>query len=208
MNTKERAFLLILGAVFIGVYYNVFDPKWDINGDNANYYLLAKGMIQGNGYVWSFSPSLTPTNHYPPGYPAILAIAMTVMGGSIIPLKVINGLFLFSSVIILFALTRKLTGNDNLAFVVAVLLLLNRHLYHFAIILMSEMPYLFFTSLAFYFVHKMNPKESFWKSKYFYGLILSISATYYIRSLGIALLGAMLLHFLIGRQWRLSRNCR
>ncbi len=194
MNTKEKAFLLILGLVFIGAYYNVFDTKWDINGDNANYYLLAKGMIQGNGYVWSYSPSLTPTNHYPPGYPAILAISMTVLGDSIIPLKVMNGLFLFSSVFILYLLTKKLTRNDNLAFVVSILLLLNSHLYHFATILMSEMPYLFFTSLAFYFVYKMEPEESFWKSKHFYGLLLSISATYYIRSLGIVLLGAILLH--------------
>lgn len=204
MNTKYNVLVYLLLIVLIVTYYNVFNVKWDLNGDNAHYYLLAKSMLQGEGYVWLYSPSLPHTNHFPPGYPAILALCMLVLGGSIIPLKIVNGLFLLSSVIILYVLTIKLTKNTGLAFVVSVLLLLNSHLYHFATILMSEMPYLFFSALAFYLVYKLDQEKTFWKSGYFYGLLLSIAATYYIRSIGISLLAAMLLHFVLGKRWQLT----
>jgi len=204
MKIKYNTILLLLLIIFIVTYYNVFNVKWDLNGDNANYYLSAKSMLQGQGYVLSYSPSLPPTNHFPPGYSAILAFCMMVLGDNIVPLKIVNGLFFLLSVIILFLLIKNITKNIVLTFVVSVLLLLNSHIYHFATILMSEMPYLFFSALAFYLVYKLDQEKTFWKSGYFYGLLLSIAATYYIRSIGISLLAAMLLHFVLGKRWQLT----
>ena len=43
--------VLITAVVFTAVYVSIFDNKIDLNGDNANYYILGKALATGEGYV-------------------------------------------------------------------------------------------------------------------------------------------------------------
>ena len=66
---KTIAGIFVIIIVFIGVYAYIYDSKIDLNGDNANYYMLGQALHQGEGYVSINSINKTPNNHFPPGYP-------------------------------------------------------------------------------------------------------------------------------------------
>ena len=125
MNTNSMKhnylFLLILTVVFAIVYVRIFDPKLDLNGDNARYIQLAKNISAGLGYNNESINGLTPEGHFPPGYPAFLSAFMSIGINNLIFFKVLNGILLFLSLALLFYLVRKITDNAVLAFTVSLL---------------------------------------------------------------------------------------
>ena len=68
---------LFLSAIVI-VLYLVFDASIDLGGDNAGYYILGKALHEGFGYTNIHLPGMPPAQHFPPGYPLILSLLMTV----------------------------------------------------------------------------------------------------------------------------------
>ncbi len=204
-NSKKYFYLvnqIILCIVFIISYIYIFDVKFDLNGDNFEYLNLAKSIIEGKGYSFPYTPNSIPTNWFPPGYPCILALEMIVGGNNIVLFKVINGLFFLGSILLLYNIASKVITNIQLSFSICVLLFLNSGLLRFSTIIMSEMPYLFFSLLTFYCVLKLNDRIDFIKSKYFYGVILFSVISFYVRSIGIVLLVAIAIHWLIERKWK------
>jgi len=73
MSAKRNTLLALLTItiLFGSTYTYIFDKKLDLNGDNANYYMLGKALASGEGYVNTNSIQKTPNNHFPPGYPAL-----------------------------------------------------------------------------------------------------------------------------------------
>ena len=195
---------LIIAITFILVFSFIFNVNLDLNGDNFNYLILAKALVQGKGYVSLISGAEVPVNFYPPGYPVILAFLNIILGDNIIAFKIINGLFFLISIILLFNICKNITNNKHFFFSVSILLLLNLHLMRFSTMIMSEMPFLFFSTLSIYFVYKFPADNKFYKSPYLYLLIISLSISYYIRSIGISIFIATVLHFLINRKWKIS----
>lgn len=195
---------LILCCTFIICYVFVFDVKLDLNGDNFEYLNLAKAMLNGQGYAFPYSANPIPTSWFPPGYPSILALFMFFAGNAIILFKVINGIFFLGAVLLLYSIIKKITNNSSFSLVVCILLLLNCGLLRFSTIIMSEMPYLFFTALTLYYI--MQPEEDvpFWKSKRFYLIVLFAVSSFYIRSIGIVLAGAIALHWFLQRKWKMA----
>lgn len=204
INDKNLIYQLILGFIFVVSYSYIFDSKLDLNGDNFNYLNFASSIIDGNGYSSPHTPDYPPTNYFPPGYSTILALTMFITGKKIVLFKIINGLFFLGSILILNNLMRRITNNAVLSFSVSFLLLLNSGLLRYSTILMSEMPYLFFSVLAFYCISKLEDEIKFWNSKYFFGVVLSAVAAYYLRTIGIALIGAITMHWLFEKKWKMA----
>lgn len=194
---------LLLLVSFIIIYIFIFDTKLDLNGDNYNYINYASSILEGKGYSSPYSAEYIPTNWYPPGYSFILATVMLFVGKNIIGLKILNGLFFFGSILILFLLIKKQT-NIALAFSVSLLLLLNTGLLRLSTIIMSEMPFVFFSIFSIYCAIKLDDHSKFWKSKYFYGAILSATLTFYLRTAGIVLITSLVLHWIINKRWKLA----
>ncbi len=69
-------------ALFGGLALLLFDPRLFAGGDNAVYYLLAKALATGRGYVTLYEPSEPPHSLYPPGYPLLLVPVFWLFGGS------------------------------------------------------------------------------------------------------------------------------
>lgn len=203
MKKENVVFGLLLIAVFIVTFSTVFNSKLDINGDNAAYYSLAEGIAKGLGYVSPGDINMNPANHFPPGYPALISLFMCLGIKSVIFFKILNGLFLCGTALLLFWLTGKWTQNKVLAFVMSVLILMSVNLLQFSTMMMTEIPYLFFSVLAVWLLDKMSQKDDrcFWKNPYFYLLILMISAMYYFRSVGVSMLGAVIVYFLFRKEW-------
>lgn len=195
--------LIILIAFAISYYY-IFDSKFDPSGDNFNYLNYAKSIANGKGYTSPYTPAQSPTNWFPPGYSLILASIMIFTGQNIVVFKIVTGLFFLFGILIFFNLINKISKDVFFAFAISLFIILNSGLLRLSNILMSEMPYLFFSILAFYFVMNFKENVTFWKSKYFYGIILSTVASFYLRTQGIVLLLAIILFFLSKKQWKLS----
>lgn len=201
-NILQVLYPLALILIFSIVYSYIFDSKLNLAGDNADYYLMGKAIAQGDGYVNIMSPDKPPVNHWPPGYPVIIAGVMKIFGYSLTLHKVVNGLFLLATSFLSFFLFRRLYNNTHLSFVTAVLILLNGTMLSFSTITMSEISFVFFTMLSIIFFMKVNPEENFWKNPYFYYFLASSVFAYHIRTIGIALFGGIFLYSLIKRYWR------
>lgn len=192
--------LLVFG--FIIVYPFIFDKKVSLGGDNASYYILGKAISSGQGYTNIHVPGEPPHNHFPPGYPAILGVFM-LFTQSITFLKIVNGLFLLGTVLITYSLLNRFTENTKMAFAGALLLLFNYHLLSYSTIMMSEVPFLFFATLAMlFFVRMQDSERPFYTDINFYGLLVLSSFAYHIRTAGIALVAGFALYLLINRNWK------
>ncbi|WP_302138742.1 glycosyltransferase family 39 protein, partial [uncultured Parabacteroides sp.] len=163
--------------------------------------MLATSIVQGHGYADITTAAYTPSNVFPPGYPLLMTV-VRLFTESFILQKIVNGLFLLGSAILLFFLIRKNKLSDQIAFVASAAILLNYQVLHFATMMMSEMSFLFTSVLACWFIYKIDEKRAFWKDPFFYLAIVTASYNYHIRTQGIALIAAILGYFLFTRQWK------
>ncbi|MDX5324978.1 MAG: phospholipid carrier-dependent glycosyltransferase [Bacteroidota bacterium] len=196
----KYGYLFVILAVFLGVYQYTFNENLNTGGDNAGYYILGKSIKEGLGYSDIHFPDMPPANHFPPGYPMILALFM-VFSETITFLKVVNGLFLLGSSLVFFQIFRRLTESRPMAFAGSILMLLNVHLLSYSSIMMSEIPFLFFSALALLWFIRTEKRTDFYRDPNFYLFLLATVFSYHIRTAGIALVGGFGLYLLIRRRW-------
>jgi len=204
---EDRAsliYFLSLLFVFGLTYYNIFDTKIDLNGDNANYYVLGKALANGKGYVNINNIEENPNNHFPPGYPAIISLVLLVFGDNLIAIKVFNGIFFITGLLVLFNLLKKFISGNAIPFITTIFIAINAHYLRYSTIMMTEIPFFLFTLLFFLFFIKLDSSPDFLRSRNFYLSLLMLVIAYYIKSTGIAILGAVILYSLIQKRWKLA----
>lgn len=197
---KTWAPYLLLTGIWAVIYMLIFDTKLNLGGDNAVYYILGESISSGNGYTDIHNVNAGPANHFPPGYPVVLALFM-IFTKSLTFLKVVNGLFFLGASLLSFKIFETILENRKLAFVVASLILLNGNLLEYSTILMSEIPFLFFSTLTVFFFLRSQKNTAFLKDWNFW-LMLGLAAfSFHIRTAGIALIGGFALFLLIQKNW-------
>ncbi|MTI28795.1 hypothetical protein E1163_27800 [Fulvivirga kasyanovii] len=194
-------YLAVLVVSFLAAYVYTFDSKLAMLGDNASYYILGKALSEGEGYTDINRIDHKSNNHYPPGYPAIISVVL-LFGKSIISVKILNGIFLITGLWLLFELVNKITENEPFAFVVAFLALINSHMLWYSSIMMSEIPFFCFSILSIWAFVKADHEKLSWKDPYLIISIIAMIISYYIRSLGVALLGGYVLYFILQKRWK------
>ena len=162
---------------------------------------MGKALAQGDGYVSIVSPEKPPARHFPPGYPAVLAVLMSVFSEKIATLQAANGFFLIGAVLMLFDIFRRMGRNLHLAFVAALLVLVNVNILMFATQLMSETVYLFFSTLALWCFTRSDLNRRPWADGWFWAFVLMAVVSYYIRQTGLMLLAGVGLYLLFRRKW-------
>lgn len=191
----------ILTFTLILVFPYIFDAKIFLGGDNCNYYILADGLANGQGYVANNVPFPKAANHFPPGYSFIMSLLMRIGITSIFAFKVINGILLLISLFVFYRITRRLTKNQLLSIVLSVLVLLNAHVLEYSTIMMSEILFILFQLLSVYFLIKWHEESYKVKSLYAIFLILTLISLIYIRTIGITMLGASVLFILFSKKY-------
>ncbi|PQA56235.1 ArnT family glycosyltransferase [Siphonobacter curvatus] len=194
------AALLALIGWFVFQY--IFDKKLSLTGDATDYYMLGKAIAQGDGYVGITGPERVPANHFPPGYPFVIALIMRLFSDKTTTIQAFNGFFLVVSLLLLFDMFRRMGRNIHLAFVGALLVALNFHILQYATMMMSEMTYFFISLLALWFFVKSDLKRPAWKDPYFWGFALGVVASYYVRQTGLMMLGGAGLYLLVRKKWQ------
>lgn len=200
IQNQPYLFPALIVLVFLISYSYTFDAKLAPLGDNASYYMLGQALAQGEGYVNISKFDKTPNNHYPPGYPAIMSIFMHAID-ALIFYKILNGLFLLGGLLLFYNISTEILSNRVLAFILILFCLLNFHLLQYGSMMMSEVPFFFFSSVALLFFIRKKEAQPWFKQYSFYTLLAALVIGYYIRSLGIALVGATIITLFLKRKW-------
>ncbi len=195
-------YIVILVITFFKVYPYVFDEKIDLNGDNIQYYLLGKSLAQGDGYSDITNPQKPASNRFPPGYPLIISTTMKLISSDINTIKSVNGFFLLASVILLFFLLFLIFKNIHLSFALSVLVLFNSHILSSSFIMMSVIPFMFFSLGALYLLLLLDNRMPFYRNWKFFLMVFLVAYSYHIRTAGLALVGGVALALLIQKQWK------
>lgn len=204
MKNKLIYFLfLVIAVVLTGTYSYTLDSKLDLNGDNASYIILARNMSHGLGYASMGVDGIKPASHFPPGYSAILSVFMRMGIDNLLFFKVLNAIFFFASLCLLFVVFSRVTKQTWLSFGIAVLCCFSTQLLHFAGMAMSEMSYMFFTVFGIFSIWKYSEDEqtSWFKSPWFWLSAVSAVAAYHIRTVGMALILSAVIFFLFRKEW-------
>ena len=200
---SRASYLGLIVALLAGAaaYAYVFDAKLYLGGDNAAYYLLGKALAAGDGFTSIWQPGDRPHAHFPPGYPAILAVAMTLGLTSTTAIKLLNGAFLLGTVALLFPVFRRMTGSAPFAAVACAFTALNAHVLYYGTIMMSEVPFLFFTALALYGATRTDLERAPWRDRWFWATLAALVVTVYVRSIGVAAVFGLVAYFAWHRRW-------
>lgn len=205
-NSKFKPLLTIVYLISILLAFNkiydvTFRTQLDLNGDNAAYYILGKALANGEGYRNVHHVEAEPHRHFPPGYPAIISVAMRLGQDSVMDIKKLNGVFLLLSLVLIFFLVRKLYDDIHLAFLTSLFVLFNINLLRSSSIMMSEIPFLFFSLLSIFLLLSADLSRKWWSNHIFILGILAAVIAYYIRSVGVALVVSAMGYFLLKKKW-------
>lgn len=174
----------------------------EFTGDNYQYLQLAKNLSEGNGYGTTVAGTFTPSNWFPPAYPAMLAFLKKIGIQDTGQLKWINLLLFFIGWCALTWRLHRLRAINFFVLVTSgVLLMANAPFIAWSNKVMSEMLFFMFTALAFA-VWPLVEAKWHWKSKALPLTLLFIAGAYYTRGIGVALLAGMGLHLLVEKRWR------
>jgi hypothetical protein len=174
----------------------LFDPKPFTGGDNAVYMNLAQSLVQGKGYKNLNQPGEPGHTQYPPGFPALLGLLMLVFGKSIVMMKFFIMLCGLAAFYLFYLITlRVFKENYYLALTAYLLVPLIINYNHW---ILTEIPFLLANLATVYLM--LRAEEG--KKAYYYPAFLCANFAFFIRSTGIALIGAMLLYLVIRKKFR------
>jgi tetratricopeptide (TPR) repeat protein len=203
---KDTVVVLLLVISSIFVYQYIFDKKLDENGDNVTYFLRGKSLANGHGYVVINHPDKMPEATYPPGYPFIISLVIRAAGNdleaAVLWAKGLNGAMFVGILVLCYFLFRRITNNAALSLSVTALLALNSVLLRSATIMMTEIPYLFTISAAFYFLSRTDLSGRIWRDGWFWLSLLFLVFCYYIRTQGMAVFFGVLVYFIAHKKWK------
>lgn len=190
--------LALLAIVFLHLLlaYLVFLPQPHTGGDNAGYLTLAKSLLQRHQYRDLYDPAEPIHTQYPPVYPAILAVALTLGLKPWVQLKIIN--ILFSAVAVAFSyLWIRRHGRPEMAVGVAAILALAPGVLDQGHWLLSDVPFWAITMVAVWAWQRVP--EGF--NKHFIIAVVMTVVAYFTRSAGLPLLIAAFGWLALRRRW-------
>ncbi len=194
----------IICFAFALIYPYIFDEKIFLGGDNAEYYSLGQGLASNMSYSSWSSPQAELANHFPPGYPLIIAICLKLGISSMYGLQIVNGLFLLGTAIFAFLLTNRISGNKIFGLLISIALLVNMHLLEYSTIVMSEVPFAFFMIFTLFYFIKFVDNEYRLKSAAFVFAILGAIALVYLRTQGIAVIGSFIFYLVVAKKIKIA----
>lgn len=205
LKSPNLLWIVALFAIFVISFSYVFDSKINLNGDNCYYYINATSLAHGEGYADMLGK---PTTNFPPGYPLLMA-PLRVITDSIVAQKILNGVFLFVGVALLFSIMVRAGFKRNLAFLACSAMLITPHLLEFTTMMMSEASCFCCLALIFWLFQGVTHKEEqeqvpVWRMPRFYLMLALIVFAYYIRTQAIAVIAGFLLGFIFMRRYTLS----
>lgn len=186
----------------------LFDLRVRFHSDNAPYILLAKSFAENKTYSDIWNPTPTGYTHFPPLFPLFLSPFVYFFGTNIIVLKLSVLLLYLLSIYIIYKLLNTITNIDNSLniFFAPVIssFILNDYITSYSSMVRSEMLYIALSLSCIYFLFKYDTshKQHSTKRYYLYLSIIFLVLSVYTRSIGISLLFAFLVYFILKKEYR------
>ncbi len=181
--------IIFLLTLIVGIY--CFDTKLYVSGDNVEFIRLGESMAAGDG--------LGGAVKYPFGFPLLLAVAQMLFNGSLIAQKIlVLLLYIFGSVFVFLVLKRYV--GEVWGFFLTIFSMFNPFVIEFSHYVMSEIPFLCFSFLGIYLFEKYKDEPLLGYKLYM--AIIAITFAYYVRSIGIALVGGAVCYYIFKLEWK------
>ncbi len=195
---RTKKTLLILFAASIAVGWFCFDEKLSRLGDNAEFIDISKGLVTGEGMSFVHGQTPEPARKFPPGYPIILAVSQLISPDNINVMKSFSVLF-FALAIPLSWLVIREVDSELTATVIACTALLSPSLIEFSSQALSEIPYTAVSLACILFLLKFRESA---KTKALLLLVVLAVASYYVRTIGLTAIGAVLCTQFLDRRFK------
>ncbi|MSR84245.1 MAG: hypothetical protein EXS58_15200 [Candidatus Latescibacteria bacterium] len=193
--------LLGLGLLAFLLAAWTFDPKLALSGDNTEFMTLARSLVQGKGLSYISLPDPKPATKYPFGFPLMLAPLEWLAPGNWAAMNWLVVLLFAASIPVIYLLARESLGRLP-ALLVALWCATLPLLLDYSHQVMSEVPYLFFSLLSLWLIERSLKEEELKGNYWLLGGFAAMMWSYYVRSVGIVLVGALFLYLLLQRRFR------
>ncbi|MEE2657767.1 MAG: glycosyltransferase family 39 protein [Candidatus Latescibacterota bacterium] len=202
--------LLAFAALVVSVW--IFDPKLGPSGDNTEFVTLARSMAAGEGLTYTHLPEPRPTTKYPFGFPLLLAPIAAIFGawegpGSGTPdwiaMKVLVVVTFIAAILFCYLLARQQAGT-GVGVATALLVMTNPLVASYGHQVMSEVPYIMASLAALWMLERGIAMDGWRDNRYLWAGIALAIASYYLRSVGLVLVGATVATLLLRRDWQRS----
>ncbi|MCI0410718.1 MAG: hypothetical protein L0191_19520, partial [Acidobacteria bacterium] len=197
----QRWGLLCLAGLALLVAIATFDPRIDPELDSAEYIVLGKALRAGLGMRYIHLPDAPRADRFPLGFPLLLAAVDWMAPDSLIARKALVSACYVGAVMLFFRVASTYLP-PLLAFLVAALLAVNPFVVGMARIVMSEIPYLFCSLVAFWFLERALGGPGSASRWAWAGGVAALLFAAQVRTIGWSLLLAVLIVLLLRCRYR------
>lgn len=196
----ETAFWLlpVLALAGLAMAVLLFDQNLSLSGDNAQFIVLGRSLASGHGLSETLGIEPIPHTKYPFGFPLMLAVVEAIFPHNILALKGLVTLLYAFAIPMIYRFVRSY-ATTPMALSVCLLCLVSPALLNFSHQVMSEIPFLAASFLALLMLKHAADTQS---SKTLGVAILALMGAYYIRTAGVALIGAGIVFFVLHRRFK------
>lgn len=196
--------LMVIGAVGLVAGIAVIDglPVGAFH-DDAMYVILARALASGQGYAYLNVPGTPAATHFPPGYPAVLALLSLLspsFPANLIVFKVLNAVCLALSTVLVARLVRDRIGSEGWGLAIGAASALSVPLLILGSMILSEPLFLTLLLAALVASERFVDGEPSWRRAL--GLGAAIGVLTLVRSHGIVLVPALAVMLGARRRWR------
>jgi hypothetical protein len=197
-KTKEKITTIFMAAgvlLIIVLHWFAFNAGFEDVDDNASYMIAAKSLVEHGAPYYLYLPDSPPDTEGALGLPVMLIPLFLIWGMNFQPMEILIFLTMIGSVVMCYLLFRKVAGKT---FALIITLLFGTHPYivAFSSIIMTEIPYLFWSILGLAILLKFEGKEKFhvWWMLF---AVFAVFMTYLTRAVGVGMFAAAGLYFLL-----------
>ncbi len=172
---------------------------YDLGGDSAQYIILAESLTQGKGFRAINYPREPFSAYYPPVFPLFLAPIIYFWGRNFYLMRVLTALLGYVSLFFIYQLFKKYTDKKT-AFMLICFFALNwTFILYSTRYILSDIPYLCFSSLALFWSGRYVEKPSLFNREGFW-LITGLALSYLTRYIGLTLFLGIIIFFLSAKK--------
>lgn len=194
---KDYFFLAAAFICILLIHISAFNPALDTNGDNAAYIIFAKAFVQEGGFYSIYRPGteLTYNAQTAIGLPLLLIPIYTIFGINIVKMKILILLLTLISIGLVFIIFKKFLGKP-VAAILAIIFAIHPFTVSYSSMIMTEIPYIFWSLLAMLLIMKYEEKEKISITLLIFSTI-SIFMLYLTRAIGAGLAIGVMVYFMI-----------
>ncbi len=199
LNKKTFYALLIIAAA---LFLLVINRQLNISGDNARYIILSESIANSGTYTNSMGVEPVPETHYPFFYPLVLSPLTKVFGINFVAYRALNAVFGILCGLVLFSFYGK--ESKGAGMIVAALTVLNPLFLSYINIEMTEVIYTFLSCLTLLAASRYDAAKGGGAGNIgrFLILMFLLVASFYTRTIGIALLLAVVTYDFIHKRYK------